>query len=87
MGLRKVGSIAGPAHCHARTMVGRFRLMTANLLNGMADAGHLTEVLDRVRPDVIVTQEMGPDLAEVIARLLLSRFRWPLPLVFDGRSL
>lgn len=41
--------------------------MTANLLNGMADAGHLTEVLDRVRPDVIVTQKMGPDLAEVIA--------------------
>lgn len=50
-----------------RIMVRRFRLMTANLLNGKADPGNLGEVLDRVRPDVIVTQEMGPNAAEVIA--------------------
>ena len=51
-------------------MVETFKLMTANLLNGKADPGHLAEVIDRVRPDLIVTQEMGPDAANVIA----SRF-------------
>ncbi len=54
-------------------MVGCSRLITAKLLNGMADTGHRTEALDRVRPHVIVPQEMGPDVAEVIA------LRFPLP--------
>jgi endonuclease/exonuclease/phosphatase family metal-dependent hydrolase len=47
-----------------------FSLMTANLLNGRADPGHFAAVIDRVRPDLVVTQEMAPDAAEVIA----SRF-------------
>ncbi len=53
-------------HYGPRTMVGRSRLMTSNILNGMADAGHLAETLDRVRPDVIVTRGLGSDIADVI---------------------
>ena len=48
-------------------MVGTFKLMTVNLLNGRADPGHLSRVLDRFEPDLVVTQEMGVDTAEVIA--------------------
>lgn len=48
-------------------MPGTFKLMTANLLNGRAEPSHLSEILDRIEPDVVVTQEMGPDAAEVIA--------------------
>lgn len=44
-----------------------FRLLTANLLNGRADPEALSEILDRVGPDVVVTQELGPNAAEVIA--------------------
>ncbi|MGH8915910.1 MAG: endonuclease/exonuclease/phosphatase family protein [Acidimicrobiia bacterium] len=48
-------------------MDGPFRLMTANLLNGRADAGHLARILDRVEPDLVMTQELGPDAAQAIA--------------------
>lgn len=41
--------------------------MTANLLNGKADPGHLAGILDRLQPDLVVAQELGPDAAEVIA--------------------
>lgn len=44
-----------------------FRLITANLLNGRADAWHFAGILDRIEPDLVVTQELGPDAAEVIA--------------------
>jgi len=44
-----------------------FRLATANLLNGRVDAGHLAAIIDRVRPDFFVAQELGPDAADVIA--------------------
>ena len=43
------------------------RLMTVNLLNGRADPEHLARLLERLQPDVIVGQELGPDAAEVIA--------------------
>ena len=42
------------------------RLMTANLLAGRADLMHLSMVLDRVAPDIFVTQELGHDAAEEI---------------------
>jgi endonuclease/exonuclease/phosphatase (EEP) superfamily protein YafD len=45
-----------------------FRLMTANLLNGRADPAHLAEILDRVKPDLFVAQELGPDASEVVAQ-------------------
>jgi endonuclease/exonuclease/phosphatase family metal-dependent hydrolase len=41
--------------------------MTANLLNDRADAGQLADILDRVQPDVLVAQELGPAAASVIA--------------------
>jgi endonuclease/exonuclease/phosphatase family metal-dependent hydrolase len=45
----------------------RFRLMTANLLNGRAKADDLRRVIDLVEPDLVATQELGPDAAEVLA--------------------
>ncbi|MGH8871222.1 MAG: endonuclease/exonuclease/phosphatase family protein [Acidimicrobiia bacterium] len=43
------------------------RLLTANLLNGKGDAGDLARILDRYQPDLVLTQEMVPEAAEVIA--------------------
>ena len=42
------------------------RLMTANLLAGRADVGHLAGILDRLEPDILVTQELGHEAAEMI---------------------
>lgn len=53
------------------------RLMTANLLNDRADPAHLREILERVRPDVLAAQELGPDGAEVIADLFSYRSLQP----------
>ena len=41
--------------------------MTANLLNDRADPAHLAGILDRFQPDLVVTQELGPNTAGVIA--------------------
>lgn len=49
-------------------MAASFRLMTANLLMTRCDAADLTRVLDQVEPDIVVTQELAPACAEVIAR-------------------
>jgi endonuclease/exonuclease/phosphatase family metal-dependent hydrolase len=51
----------------ARPMTTTFRLMTANLLNERCDVDHFSRVLDRVAPDIIVTQELAPSCAEVVA--------------------
>ncbi|MGC2241282.1 MAG: endonuclease/exonuclease/phosphatase family protein [Acidimicrobiia bacterium] len=51
--------------------------MTANLLNDRADPAHIREALGRVRPDVLVTQELGPDGAEVIADFFSHRHLQP----------
>lgn len=57
--------------CQAyRAPVMSFRLMTTNLLHERVDTGDLEAVLDRYDPDVIVTQELGPEPAE----LLVSRY-------------
>jgi endonuclease/exonuclease/phosphatase family metal-dependent hydrolase len=48
-------------------MSSSFRLMTANVLNGRADPGEIGRILDRRRPDVLLMQEMGPDMADVVA--------------------
>ena len=42
------------------------RLMTANLLAGRADLTHLAGVLERLEPDLLVTQELGHEAAEMI---------------------
>lgn len=44
-----------------------FRVLTANLYNGRADAAGLARVLDAVRPDFMAAQELAPDAARVIA--------------------
>lgn len=44
-----------------------FRLMTANLLHVRCDAADFARVLAHHDPDVVVTQELGPDVAEVLA--------------------
>lgn len=43
------------------------RVMSANLLNGRADPDDLAEIIDRLQPDVVAAQELGPNAAEVIA--------------------
>jgi endonuclease/exonuclease/phosphatase family metal-dependent hydrolase len=43
------------------------RLMTANLLNGRADPRDLARIVDLLEPDLVVTQELAPDAAEVLA--------------------
>lgn len=43
------------------------RLMTANLLGRRVDRGHLAGVLGQLDPDLLVTQELGAEAAEVIA--------------------
>src|SRR5687767_13186530 len=42
------------------------RLMTANLLAGRADLNHLTGILERLEPDILLTQELGHNAAEMI---------------------
>ena len=44
-----------------------FRLMTVNLLHDRCDIDHFARVLEQVDPDVVVTQELGPFCADVIA--------------------
>jgi endonuclease/exonuclease/phosphatase (EEP) superfamily protein YafD len=48
-------------------MGSEFRLMTANLLHERCDAADFARVLEAAGPDVIVTQELGPQCADVIA--------------------
>jgi endonuclease/exonuclease/phosphatase (EEP) superfamily protein YafD len=48
-------------------MAASFRLMTANLLMDRSDEADFARVLDQIRPDVVVTQELVPIAAEVIA--------------------
>ncbi|HSK06602.1 MAG TPA: endonuclease/exonuclease/phosphatase family protein [Acidimicrobiia bacterium] len=43
------------------------RLMTANLLGVRADPSSLAEMIDGLQPDLVVTQELGPDSAAVLS--------------------
>lgn len=43
------------------------RLMTANLLHDRCDIADFARVVEECRPDVVVTQELGPLCAEVLA--------------------
>lgn len=42
--------------------------MTSNLLNERVDIQDLEAALDRHQPDVVVTQELGPETAELLAK-------------------
>lgn len=55
------------------------RLLTVNLWHGRADAADFDAMLGRVRPDLVVAQEVAPDAAEV----LVARFTHGL---VEGRA-
>lgn len=67
-------------------MAAAFRLMTANLLVDRCDLNDLTRVLGEVVPDVVVTQELGPNSAEVIQGALPNHRLRP-SLDFTGRGI
>jgi endonuclease/exonuclease/phosphatase (EEP) superfamily protein YafD len=62
------------------------RLMTSNLLNGGADADSLAEVLDRMRPDVVVTQELGYEYVDVLTKRYNNHYLNPAD-DFTGRGI
>ena len=47
-----------------------FRILTANLANGAADADAFADLVEAAEPDVVVVQELAPDQAEALARVL-----------------
>lgn len=63
-----------------------FRLMTVNLLHDRCDAGHFARVLERLDPDVVVTQELGPYCADVLANAY-PRHRLRPALDYTGRAM
>ncbi len=62
------------------------RLMTTNLLHGGADVGAFVEVLDRLNPDVVVTQELGFEYVEVLTERYDNRSLHPSD-DFTGRGI
>ena len=67
-------------------MAASFRLMTANLLMQRCDADDLSRVLDRIEPDIVVTQELAPACADVIAHRFPNHRLRP-SLGFVGRGI
>lgn len=67
-------------------MVEQIRLMTTNLLNGRADVSYLESVLDRHEPDVVVTQELGFDAADLLAARYPNHYLNPSE-EFKGRGI
>lgn len=73
--------------CRAyRAPVMPFRLMTSNLLHERVDIDDLQTVLDRHDPDVLVTQELGPRSAEMLAARYPNHELHP-SLDFTGRGI
>lgn len=62
-----------------------FRLMTVNLLHERSDPSFFARVLERVAPDVVVTQELGPFSADVVASAFPNHRLRPA-LGFTGRG-
>jgi endonuclease/exonuclease/phosphatase family metal-dependent hydrolase len=62
-----------------------FRLMTGNLLGDRCDPVALGEMLDRLQPDVVLTQEMAPASSRVIADRYPANFLHP-SLEYEGRG-
>jgi endonuclease/exonuclease/phosphatase (EEP) superfamily protein YafD len=46
-----------------------FRVMTANLLHEKCDAPAFAALIDELRPDVVLTQELGPEPARVLSEV------------------
>jgi endonuclease/exonuclease/phosphatase family metal-dependent hydrolase len=66
-------------------MTTTFRLMTTNLLNHRCDVDDFRQVLARVAPDIIFTQELAPACAEVITSVFPNHRLRP-SLGFLGRG-
>ena len=66
-------------------MAAAFRLMTANLLHERCDVSAFARILDEVNPDVVVTQELAPGPAEVLASAFPNHRLRP-SLDFTGRG-
>jgi endonuclease/exonuclease/phosphatase family metal-dependent hydrolase len=47
-----------------------FRLLTANLANGAADPSAFADLVEAAEPDVVAVQELAPEQAEALARVL-----------------
>ncbi len=62
------------------------RLMTSNLLHGGADVDAFVEVLDRLNPDVVVTQELGFEYVEVLTERYDNHYLNPAE-DFTGRGI
>lgn len=60
--------------------------MTSNLLHGGADAARYNELLERMAPDVVVTQELGYDCAEVLTDRYVNHYLHPAD-DFVGRGI
>jgi endonuclease/exonuclease/phosphatase family metal-dependent hydrolase len=60
------------------------RLISANLRHGRADAGRFAELVREADADVVAVQELGPELAEVLAALLPHGKLEPTP---DGMGM
>lgn len=63
-----------------------FRLMTANLLHDRCDASDFSRLVETLDPDVIVTQELGPFCADVVAGAY-PKHRLQPALDFTGRGI
>jgi endonuclease/exonuclease/phosphatase (EEP) superfamily protein YafD len=66
-------------------MAASFRLMTANLLMQRCDVADLARILDQFKPDIVVTQELAPRSAEIIAERFPNHRLRPF-LGFIGRG-
>jgi endonuclease/exonuclease/phosphatase (EEP) superfamily protein YafD len=69
-----------------RLMTDPLRLMTVNLLHDRGDSSHFASVLTEVDPDIVVTQELGPICAEVLASRYPHHHLRPAP-GFLGRGI
>ncbi len=67
-------------------MGGSIRLMTSNLLHGGADVDAYRRLLDRIEPDVVVTQELGRQYVEVLTERYDSHSLHPSD-GFTGRGI
>lgn len=49
---------------------GALRILSANLANDRADAGAFAALVAAIAPDAVAVQELGPDQAEALARVM-----------------
>lgn len=80
---REPGGFGGDLGYRARLM---FRLMTVNLLHDRCDVAGFSRLLERLDPDVVVTQELGPTCADILGSAY-PHHRLRPALDFTGRGI